>query len=123
MSRTTVVAAVLSIACASCSYAFVRGPSATAASVERCTESDLLPSGDAAIGALVVAGAVGGEFYDQLKSPITRHYALYLGLPLLVGGIALLVSASDGTDKVERCRLVRHGGPTRGCDGCPFAVP
>jgi hypothetical protein len=86
-----------------------------------CTESSVLPALDAIVGALAIGGAVGGEVVDQTSHPIHR-YELYYGLPALVLGIVLLVSADTGTNRVEACQTVKHGQP-RGCDGCPDDIP
>ena len=110
------------VACAGCSYFAVRGPSPTASGSDvSCTEDSTLPALDAITGALAIAGGVGGEIVDQTSHPINR-YELYYGLPAVVLGLVLLVSASNGTNKVESCREVKHGND-RGCDGCPAEIP
>lgn len=111
-------------ACASCSFFAVRGPVDTAGAGSAdtsCTESSTVPALDAIVGALAIGGAVGGEIVDQTSHPIHR-YELYYGLPALVLGIVLLVSANTGTDRVQACQDAKSG-QTRGCDGCSDAIP
>jgi hypothetical protein len=110
------------LACTSCSFFAVHGPSQIESGSDvSCTEDNTFPAIDAIVGALAIGGAVGGEVVDQTSHPINR-YELYYGLPALVIGIVLLVSASNGTDKVEACQAVKHGD-VRGCDGCPSPIP
>jgi hypothetical protein len=97
----------------------VRDPGAVdRAGQPTCTDSAAWPSVDAVIGTFAVAGALGGELADRLSSHPVDHYELIIGLPLLAAGITYLVSASHGTDDVERCREIKEG-TSRGCDGCP----
>jgi hypothetical protein len=113
------------LACASCSFFAVRGPIDTSgggsATDTSCTESGTIPALDAIVGALAIGGAVGGEVVDQTSHPIHR-YELYYGLPALVLGIVLLVSANTGTDRVQACQDSKSG-QQRGCDGCSDAIP
>jgi hypothetical protein len=112
------------LACASCSFFAVHGPpvdSPSSAKDVSCTDSNTLPALDAIVGALAIGGAAGGEVVDQTSHPIHR-YELYYGLPALVLGIVLLVSASTGTDRVEACQAVKTG-QARGCDGCAPDIP
>jgi hypothetical protein len=111
-------------ACASCSFFAVRGPidnPGTGSADTSCTESSTIPALDAIVGALAIGGAVGGEVVDQTSHPIHR-YELYYGLPALVLGIVLLVSANSGTNRVEACQEAKQG-QQRGCDGCSDAIP
>jgi hypothetical protein len=112
------------VACTSCSFFAVHGPNpahAGAGSDIQCTDDSTFPALDAIAGALAIGGAVGGEIVDQTSHPIHR-YELYYGLPALVAGVVLLVSATMGTHKVDACQAVKQG-ETRGCDGCPADVP
>jgi hypothetical protein len=110
------------LACTGCSFFAVHGPSPTASGTDAsCTSDGTLPALDAVAGALAIAGGVGGEIVDQTSHPIHR-YELYYGLPAVVLGIVLLVSASNGTDKVESCQAVKTN-TDRGCDGCPAGIP
>jgi hypothetical protein len=115
------IAAAL-VVCASCSFVAVHGPVATPNKPLECTDSDVVPSIDAAAGALLVAGAIAGEVADHVSSHPIQHFELIIGLPALVAGIVYFVSASHGTDKVSACRRA-HEGRERGCDGCPAEVP
>ena len=111
------------VACVGCSFVGVRGPALDEqASTATCTRSDLLPSVDAVVGTLGVAGALGGELADHLSAHPMQHFELIVALPALIAGIAFLTSASHGTDRVEACRALREG-TQRGCDGCAPAVP
>jgi len=106
-----------------CSYVTVNAPHiGETAATTRCTESDVWPSIDSAIGISGIAGAVGGELVDRLTNHHMANYELLVGLPAIVVGIAYLVGASYGTDAVEACRNVK-GGATRGCDGCADSLP
>jgi hypothetical protein len=110
------------LACTSCSFFAVHGPNQTESGSDvSCTEDNTFPAIDAIVGALAIGGAVGGEVVDQTSHPIHR-YELYYGLPALVLGIVLLVSASTGTDRVQACQDAKSG-QTRGCDGCSDAIP
>ncbi len=71
---------------------------------------------------VAVAGAIGGEIANRLSSDPVEHYELFIGVPVLVAGIAYLVAASRGNERVEACRRLDEGAE-RGCDGCPAAVP
>lgn len=109
---------------AGCSFVAVHAPAATPTVPIECTDSDLVPSIDSVVGVLAVAGALGGELADHLSAHPIAHYELVLGLPALVAGIVFLVSASSGTDKVQRCVAAKQQqGEVRGCDGCPAGVP
>lgn len=111
------------VACVGCSFVGVHGPAVDPqASSATCTQSDLLPSIDAVVGTIGVAGALGGELADHLSGHPMHNFELIVALPALVAGIAFLTSASHGTDRVEACRALREG-PQRGCDGCEPAVP
>ena len=111
------------VACAGCSFFAVHGPETTTKPAD-CTDSDLVPSLDSVAGALLVAGAIGGEVADHLASHQIAHYELVLGLPALAVGITYLISASHGTSAVERCRSARENrGVARDCDGCTWTVP
>jgi hypothetical protein len=114
------------VLCASCSFVAVHGPTATNYGAKStCTESDLIPAIDAVAGALLVAGAIGGEIADHVASkPLASNYELVIGLPALVVGITYLVAAAGGTSKVSTCQATKRGlTDERGCDGCPAALP
>jgi hypothetical protein len=113
----------LALALASCSLFTVHGPPQTYdPKTVTCTDSDLVPSIDSIAGVLALSTAVGGEFVTQLTDHKLDHYELVMGLPLVVVGIVYLVSASQGTHAVQRCRAIKTG-ETDDCDGCPAGVP
>ena len=118
-----VLAVLASWALGSCSFFAVKGPPDVfvRATVE-CTDSDVVPSIDAAAGVFALAGAVGGEFVTQLTDHKVEHYELFYGLPLVVAGIVFLVASGHGTEKVQSCRAAKLGDSV-GCDGCPARVP
>jgi hypothetical protein len=124
--RASVLACILALAGSSCSYVFVHAPDPTApdprATARTCTDSTLVPSIDAAVGVLAIAGAGGGEIVDHETSHTMHDYELIVGLPLLVVGIAYLVAASHGNAAVETCHAANEG-QLRGCDGCSPGVP
>ena len=81
-----------------------------------------MPALDAIVGALALGGAVSAAKWSIRTSHPIHRYELYYGLPALVLGIVLLISANTGTNRVEECQTVKHGQP-RGCDGCPDDIP
>jgi hypothetical protein len=115
-------ALAVSLALASCSYVAVHAPASTDVKGAHCTDDDIVPMFDSIVGVLGVAGALGGEIANHLSSHPIAHYELLIGLPALAVGIVYLVSASSGTDKVERCQAAKQA-QIRGCDGCPAGVP
>lgn len=123
MGKGIALACVASLLTASCSFVAVHAPPSTYDPRNvSCTDSDVVPSIDSAVGVLAVAGAIGGEIVVDTTSHTVDNYELVLGLPLLVVGITYLVAASKGTGKVEACHQAK-AGETTGCDGCPARVP
>ena len=113
----------LALALGGCSFFLVKGPpNEYVPATVQCTDSDVIPSIDAAGGVFAIAGAVGGEFVTRLTDHKVEHYELFYALPLVVAGIVYLVASGRGTEKVQNCRAAREGESV-GCDGCPARVP
>jgi hypothetical protein len=123
------LALAASVVGSSCSFFAVNGPPASFdPKTVDCTDSDVVPSIDSALGVLAIGYAGAGEVVvhatnDKLPpTTLSDHYELAYGLPLLIIGGIFLYAASRGTNHVEQCHAAKHG-ETTGCDGCPAQVP
>jgi hypothetical protein len=93
-----------------CSFVGVRGPSDRVGALPddpaklRCTESPLLPSLDAAGGALAFAVAGAGVILEQASdNNEPENFTKYYAGPLVAAGILYFIAASFGNTRITWC--------------------
>src|SRR5688572_18889673 len=90
-----------------CSFVGVRGPSDRVGALPAklsCTESPLLPSLDAAGGALAFAVAGAGVILEQASdNNEPENFTKYYAGPLVAAGILYFIAASFGNTRITWC--------------------
>lgn len=103
MKRAIAVAVLLAMSSSGCSFVLVRGPQTDEpepTTWPRCTETRILPLGDALYGGLATVGAIVLFQSDDDWAPLGGAFLLPIGL-------AVLGSAYYGYTRATRCQHAR----------------
>jgi len=106
MARGATALALLAVC--SCSTA-VRGPGQWSPEARPvCTRSKVLPTLDLIAGGALAAGGLA-VFLGELDSEAGAGEAtLFVGIPLVVGAVVLVISSVRGYDAVSRCETAQE---------------